>query len=930
MNAIGIVMVILMLPVGVLAQDLSATMPVDPSVTIGRLENGLQYYLRVNRKPEKRAEIRLVVNAGSVLEEDDQQGLAHVVEHMAFNGTRNFPKLALTNYLESVGMRFGPDLNAYTSFDETVYMLQIPSDTMEIITKAFDILEDWAHQVSFDPDEVEKERGVVVEEWRLGRGANARMRDKQFPVLFHNSQYARRLPIGKKEILEKFKRESLLRYYRTWYRPDLMALIVVGDIDTAMIVQQIQKHFGSVPRAREEHPRPLYPVPDHQEPLFTVATDPEATIATVAVYFKHDIRPDSTLGDYRRMVVEALYNGMLNERLDELTRKADPQFVFGSSQNSSFVRTKEFYTLFAAAKGNDVERALEALLTEAKRVRQFGFTPSELQRKKTSLLRAMEQAYKEREKTESGVFAAEYVRHFLTDEPIPGIAYEYTLYQQFLPGITLEEVNQLARTWITLQNRVVAVTAPEKPGSPVATPAELAAVFQHVEQATISPYVDAVTDEPLVSSPPRPGTIVSRKEIRGIGVTEWVLSNGIRIILKPTELKNDEILFTAFSPGGSSLVADSDYIAAATAASLVRESGVGPFDAVSLEKKLSGKIVRVGPYIGELEEGLSGSASPADIETLFQLMYLYMVEPRADSTAYLSYRSRMHTFIENRSARPESVFEDSVQVIMSQNHIRRRPWSDTLLNEMNLGSSYRIYRDRFGDAGDFTFVFVGNFTPDSLAPFIQTYLGGLPAAGRTDQWKDIGVEPPDGVAQHRIRKGLEPKSQVRIMFTGPFEYSYLNRYELRSMVSALRILLREALREEKGGTYGVSVRASTVQYPRQEYQIGISFGCAPDRIEELTKAALSVIDSLRMYGTTAENLKKVRETQRRERETQLQQNSFWLNALELYYSNHEDPEQITRYLDLVESLTLETIQRAAQKYFNMSNYVAIVLSPEQS
>jgi zinc protease len=930
MNAKCFMIVILMLPVAAFTQDLSTVMPVDPHVTIGTLENGLQYYIRKNLKPEKRAEIRLVVNAGSVLEDDDQQGLAHFVEHMAFNGTKNFPKLALTNYLESVGMRFGPDLNAYTSFDETVYMLQIPTDTMEIIDKAFDILEDWAHQVSFDTDEVEKERGVVIEEWRLGRGANARMRDKQFPVLFHDSRYAQRLPIGKKEILEKFARNSLIRYYREWYRPDLMAVVVVGDVDTVMIARQIRKHFGSIPRSQNERPRPMYPVPDHREPLFTIATDPEATITLVAVYYKHDIRSDSTLADYRRMVIEALYNGMLNERLDELTRSADPPFVFGSSQNSDFVRTKEFYSLFAAARGDDVGRALETLLTEAKRVREFGFAHSELERKKASLLRGMEQAYNEREKTESGVFAAEYIRHFLTDEPIPGIAYEYELYKRFLPGITLEEVNSLARTWITRENRVVAVSAPEKTGVHVPSSTELAGVFQDVEQANITPYVDAVTDEPLVAQPPRPGTIVSRNELPEIGVTEWMLSNGIHVILKPTVLKNDEVLFTAFSPGGSSLVPDSDYIAAATAASLVRESGVGPFDAVALEKKLSGKIVRVGPYIGEIEEGLSGSASPTDLETLFQLIYLYMTEPRADSTAFLSYLSRMQTLIENRSAQPEAVFEDSVQVIMSQHHFRRRPWSEALLREMDLRKSYRIYRERFGDAGDFTFVFVGNFTPDSLSPLIQTYLGGLPTSRRHELWRDVGVIPPEGLVQRRIQKGLEPKSQVRLLFTGPFEYSTVNRYELQSMINALRILLRENLREEKGGTYGVSVRASTVQYPRQEYQISISFGCAPERVEELTGATLSVIDSLQRFGTTTGNLTKVRETQRRERETQLQRNAFWLNALESYYSNHEDPAQINSYSALVDSLTREAIQQAAQKYFTMDHYVRIVLSPEQS
>ncbi len=913
---------------GASSQGLSQPMPVDTNITIGTLPNGLRYYIRKNGKPEKRAELRLVVNAGSILEDDDQQGLAHFTEHMAFNGTKNFEKQAIVNYLESVGMRFGADLNAYTSFDETVYMLQIPTDTLSIMNKGFDILEDWAHLVTFDPEELDKERGVVIEEWRYRRGANARLLDKQLPTILKDSRYAVRLPIGKVDILEHFTRDTILRFYNTWYRPDLMAVVAVGDFDKALVESLIKKHFSNVPNPPHEQVRRYFPVPDNTEPLFTIATDPEATLNLIEVYYKRDVERDSTIGDYRHVLVQRLYSGILNERLDELTRKPSPPFVFAGSQVGSFVRTKDVFTLYAGVKDNGIEDGLRSVLTEAARVRQHGFTPTELEREKASFLRGMESAYAERQKTESGRYAAEYIRNFLTGESLPGIAYEYELYKRFLPTITLEEVNNVGKELLTTENRVVAVSAPEKPGVSVPTRDQLAEIFDDVEQTRVAAYVDSVSNEPLVSTLPHPGTIVSTTHIDSLDVTEWVLSNGVRVILKPTTFKNDEIVMTAFSPGGSSLVPDAQYIPAITATSIIDESGAGTFDETTLEKKLAGKIVRVSPYINELEEGFTGSASPADLETLFQLIYLYVVHPRIDSSAFAAYTSRMETYIRNRSARPESIFEDSVQVIMSQHSVRRRPWSEQLLRELNLQKSYAIYKDRFADAGDFTFIFTGNFTPDSIAGYVKTYLGGLPSTGRKEQWKDLNIEPPTGIVKRSIYKGIEPKSQVRIMFTGPFSYDFQHRYDFQSMISVLRILLRESLREEKGGTYGVGVYGSTTHYPDESYRVTISFVCSPERVDELTATAMSVIDSLKTFGTTQENLTKVREIQRRERETQLQQNGFWLSSLDAYYTDHENPLQIVRYPALVDRLSLEAIQAAAKKYFSTGNVATIVLYPE--
>ncbi|HEX9006472.1 MAG TPA: pitrilysin family protein, partial [Bacteroidota bacterium] len=462
---------------------LRSLLPLDSSITAGRLANGLSYFIRVNHKPEKRAELRLVVNAGSVLEDDDQQGLAHLVEHMAFDGTRHFAKQELVNYLESVGVRFGPDLNAYTGFDETVYILQVPTDTPSIVNKGFDILEDWAHLITFDDGQIDREKNVVIEEWRLRRGADARIRDKQFPVIFRGSRYADRLPIGKVEVLRSFKHDALKRFYRDWYRPDLMAVVAVGDFDRNEIEGLIRKHFSGIPARGQERPRTLAPVPGNDSTLFTIATDPEETRTTVSVHYKMPVEPDSLAGDYRREVVEGLFSDMLNDRLSELARKPDPPFLYAYGSHGRFVRTKDVFTLSASVKDGGVQRGLETVVTEAARVRKFGFTATELERAKKDALRGMEEAYLERQKTESAGLTDELVRHFLEGEPAPGIAFEYGLYQRFLPGITLEEVNRIASGWITRDNRVVAVSGPQASARSLPGEAELAHIIDGVDRS---------------------------------------------------------------------------------------------------------------------------------------------------------------------------------------------------------------------------------------------------------------------------------------------------------------------------------------------------------------------------------------------------------------------------------------------------------------
>ena len=910
--------------------NLNALIPIDSAIIKGKFDNGLTYYIRENKKPENRAYLWLVVDAGAVLEDEDQLGLAHFVEHMAFNGTKNFAKQELIDYLESIGMQFGPEINAYTSFDETVYMLEVPTDSTEYIENAFQILEDWAHQISFDPEEIDKERGVIIEEWRQGRGAEMRMLDKQLPILFKDSRYAERLPIGKKEIIEGFDHSTLIRFYRDWYRPDLMAIIAVGDFDHDYIGDLIKKHFEGILPNVDSREKNLFPVPNHNETLFAIATDPEASRTTIEVMYKSDPLPQDKVADYRRMLVERLYSRILNFRLYELLNQAEPPYIISYSGKTSIVRTKDIYELAAAVKEDGVEKGLTALLTEANRIRQNGFMQSELDRTKNELLREIEQSYKERDKTGSNEFASEYQRNFLEKEPIPGISYELRLSQVHIPEISLDEVNNMANILMTEKNRVVLINAPEESGSVLPDEDRLMALFRNMDEQRVEAYVDEVSDKPLMTIIPLSSNIQKEKKYPQTGLIEWKLSNGIRVILKPTDFKNDEIQFQGFSTGGTSLISDADYYSVRSAADVISLSGVGEFDLNSLNKKLTGEVVSVFPYINELSEGVIGDASPEDIETMFQLIYLYITSPRKDSIAFKSYQTRMRGYIENRSADPENAFYDTLMVTMSQYHPRQKPLSTDILDQMDFNMTYNSYKDRFADAEDFTFIFVGNFTPDKIKPFITTYLGGLPSTKRKETWKDVGINYPDGVIKKEVVKGIESRAMVSMNFTGNAKWTRENNYIFQSLGSVLDIKLREVIREDKSGTYGVDVSSVLNRIPKQNYKVTISFGCDPGRTEELTNTIFQVIDSLKAFGPEEIYITKVKETQLRSYETNLKENTYWLRALQNYYFSGQDPELILKYPDLVTTLSSEKIRMAVSQYLNKNNFVQVLLLPEEN
>lgn len=907
---------------------LTQVLPVDPDLTTGQFDNGLKYMIRRNSLPAGRAELRLVVNVGSLVEDNDQLGLAHFVEHMAFNGTKNFPKLETVKFLESIGMRFGPSVNASTSFDETIYMLQVPTEKPEVLDRSMLILGDWAQHVSFDPAEIDKERGVIIEEWRLRRGAGARLQDQQFPTLLKGSRYAERLPIGTVENLQTFKHSSLTRFYKDWYRPDLMTVIAVGDFDVAAMRQLITRHFAAMPKAASPRALPTYTVPPQPGTLYAIATDAEAPMTQVSVYGKMALRDQVTVGAYRRQIVESLFAGMLNARYSELSQKPDAPFMGAGAARGLFVKSAEASMLNAMAKDGAAEKALTALYAEAERVVKFGFTQSEFDRQKIGLLRGLEQALAEKDKRPSGQLAAEYIRAATQGEPIPGLAYEAEITRAMVPTITLAEVNGLAAEWVPEGNRVVMVSAPKKEGVPVPTEAQLAAAITAAANMPLTAYVDTVTSTALMTTLPTPGTI-SGETTRAYGITEWKLSNGITVVLKPTDFKADEILFRAFSPGGHSLASDADIITAQMASSVVEMGGIGTLSSIELRKTMTGKVASASASIGELEEGLSGRASKKDLEAMFQLAYLRAVEPRADASLFGVMMSQVKSMMANQMASPEFAFGEAINKIMTQDHPRARTPAPERLSSISLEAAMRFYKDRFADMGDFTFVFVGSLDLPVMRPLVERYLASLPSTGRKETWKDTGVREPENVVEAEVKKGIEPKSQTRVIFSGPMVYNQEQRVAIRAMADILQTRLRETLREELGGTYSVSAGASYEDKPRAMYQLSVSFGSDPSRTAALGKRVFDEIEAFKANGPTDKQVNDVKAAMHRDFETNIKQNAYVLSQLAFKYQNGESPETLLAVPSYYDKLTVGSIKAAANTYLDTKRYVKVVLLPEK-
>ena len=904
--------------------------PLDPKIRFDTLSNGLQYYIRHNEEPKNRAELRLVVNAGSLQESDDQLGIAHFVEHMLFNGTERFEKSELVDFLERTGMRFGADVNAYTSFDETVYQLTVPTDSADIFEKSFDILEDWAASATMDPEEIDKERGVVVEEWRRStQNARGRIQQQTLPVLLYESRYEQRLPIGDTTIILNADYEAFTRYYKDWYRPDLMAVIAVGDFDVEEVEAKIVDHFGGLQNPEQEVERTEYDVPGHESTLFAIITDPEYPFTTIQTYYKRDAEDFETAEQYRNLIVGRFFTNMLNKRLGEIARQPEPPFVGASVSKGSLVRTSSYHSMGAQVQDEGVLAGLESLLIEAKRVRDHGFTATELDRQKRETLRAYLRAYNERETTSSGSHAREYVSHFLERIPAPGIEFEYNLVQEIMPSITLEEINALAAEFVAAKNRVIIVTMPEKEGLLPPAEVELSSIYEKVEGMNVDPWVDEINDQPLLTNVAPPGEIVDRSVIDTLGVTQITLENGVRVVMKPTDYKEDEVRFVASSPGGASLAADESFFTASNASMLVGRSGVGAFDVTELQKVLSGKVAGASPYISEFSEGFRGSASPEDLETMFQLVHLYVTESRVDSSALTTFQNQMRAYIPNRTSTPQGVFSDSLITFLYGDHPRAQFPTLEMVESLDIEEAHRFYKDRFADVSDFVFTFVGNFEVDALAELAQTYLGNLPAENRSETWEDRSPRLPEGNKTLVVRKGIADQAQVSMIFHGSMEYDRLSRHRLRSAVEVLSIKLREELREELGGVYSVNAQPSISELPEPSYQISVSFGCDPDRVNELITAVMDQVNTLKEEGATEDELGKIKEQQRRTRETQKETNGFWVSVLDFYNTRpNEDILDILTYEEMIESLSSEDIKNVSRASFNEESFIKAILLPE--
>ncbi|HYV97858.1 MAG TPA: insulinase family protein [Gemmatimonadaceae bacterium] len=918
--------------IAALAKNPGAQLPLDPRARVRTLPNGLRYYIRQNARPEKRAELRLVVNIGSIVEDDDQLGLAHMLEHMAFNGTRHFAKTQIVDFIERAGMKFGADLNAGTSFDETVYQLQLPTDTGGYIPRALDWFADIAGGgLTLDSAEMNKERPVVIEEWRLGKGAQERMQQKQFPVLFRNSRYAQRLPIGTKESLDKFTRAQLARLYLDWYRPDLMAVVVVGDIKPDSVEALIKAKFGAIPAAPTTvRSRDLAAVPGHTETLVAIASDAEAQESNVGVIWKQPVVKRTTVGEYAQDVAGGMFLSMLNDRFGEITRKPDAPFVDAGAGQGRLVRATESFSLSAVVEDGGIERGLAAILAEAERVRRFGFTETEFAREKTQIARSLDIQFAERDKTESGTFAARYVDHFLTGDPLLGIEIRAPLTRALLPQITLAQVNAFAQEWMVERNRVILASAPIKPGVKLPTDSALLAVLNNSRAATLTAYVDNSSDASIVANPPTPGKIVAERKLDAIGVTEWTLSNGARVLIKPTDFKADEILVTGVSIGGVGGVPPDRYYSARLGPLLLERGGAGTIDAIALQKMLAGKVAAVSADVDDRTESVGGQTSPRDLDLFFQLMWAKLETPRVDTAAVTAIKQQYVAFVKNRSNEPTAVYGDTIGETMAQYHPLAKPVTEEAIKAFDVNVSLDVFRDRFKDFSDFTFVVVGAVDMAALRPLVEKWVASLPGGGRKEVAHDPGIRPPTGTITKVVKKGVEPKATTTILITGKTPWTREGAMRAAAISAILDIRMRETLREDLGGTYGVGVGVGLDRWPEERFTTSVTFGASPARIDSLSNVALDVLRKFANDGPTSDELSKVRENLLRERETALKENEFWITMLQnqVLWGDDASDSYLT-FANRVKALDPGSIKALAKIVLNTANMAKFTLLPEK-
>ncbi|RCH55022.1 insulinase family protein [Mucilaginibacter hurinus] len=918
-------------PVNVAQQVKSnaALLPVDANVVIGKLSNGLTYYIRKNSMPQNRAELYLVNKAGSILETDAQQGLAHFVEHMAFNGTRDFPKNQLVNFLQSSGVKFGADLNAMTSFDETIYQLPLPTDSVNVFEKGFDILANWAGHVTFDQAELDKERGVVLEELRLrGKNAQERIQNQILPTILSNSRYADRLPKGKEDVIKNFNLATIKSFYDDWYRPNLQAVIAVGDFDPKRVEQLIKDKFSALKNPVNPKPRTEYAVTATPGTVVKFATDPEFPYTLAEIIVKHPGTKVKTTTDYLQSMRSSLFNQMLNARLNELMQKPSPPFLYSNASYGAFIGKQDAFSSVVVARPGGLEEAVTNLVAEVERAKKFGFTLTEFERAKQNALIQIGNAYKERDKTRSVNFVTEYQQHFLNGQGIPGIGFEYQFYLDNIDKITLEQMNALAAKFITDQNRTIIVEAPDNEKDKLPDEATLLGWISAAGK-NLTAYVDNVSTKPLLEKIPDAGTIVDEQRDDSLGVTTVTFANGLKVMLKPTDFKNDQILIAGYGFGGTSLASDVDFTSARLASDLVANGGIGEFNQIQLQKMMTGKNVRIEPYISDYTQGFSGSSSPQDLVTAMQLIHLYFTQPRKDNDIWQSNMSQVRSMLVNRHLDPQSVFQDTVTAVLNRYNFRAMVPTIGRLNTATADKAFDFYKSSFADAGSFTFTLVGNFDVTSIKPLLATYLGSLPAGNTKKAYVDRMMYPPAGQVTKTVNKGIGDKSSVQLVFSGDYVYNAQNNIQLDALEEVLNIKLIERLREQESGVYAPQVRARYQKIPVGRYSITISFGCAPENVDKLVAATMDEINKIKLNGAQLTDIKKFQAEDLRAQQVQLRENYFWVGYIASGAQNQDDPHRILHYPKTLQTVNVASTKDAANKYLSGKNLVKLIHMPEK-
>lgn len=915
--------------------QMTGPLPIDPDVRYGKLENGLTYYIRHNAYPEKRADFYIAQKVGSMQEEDDQMGLAHFLEHMAFNGTKHFPgRKTMLDYLEKNGAKFGLNINAYTAFDETVYNLsQIPVARQGIIDSCLLILHDWSSFITLDNAEIDKERAIIKEEWRTRGDANWRFWEKTLPTLFAGSKYANRLPIGTMDIVENFEYQTLKDYYHKWYRPDLQAIIVVGDIDADAVLAKVKEMFSDIPAPVNPAEREYFTVPDNNEPIVSIVTDPEATATRVTLYIKHDVIPDQVKNSQAGLVasfIKGMASSMLSARLSEIAQKGDAPFAVAYASDGNFLvsKTKDAWTTMAISKEGKIDATLASLVRENERVRQFGFTESEVERAKAEILKSYENAYNNRNKQQNNVYIDEYVTAFIDNQPIPGIEYEYNFVKQILPFLNAQAVNTFAKGVITDTNIAISVFGPEKENIKYPTSEELLNIFKTVSAEKITAYEEKLSDEPLVANLPKAGKVIKSENDPKLDATVWTLSNGIKVILKKTNFKDDQIIMSSIAYGGTSLVDDSDILNAGFAGYVPFFGGIGNFSSTDLKKVLAGKTANVNANITANNQGINGSSSIKDAETLLQLTYLYFTAPRKDQEAFSSIMEMIKDQLKNASADPESIFGDSTTIAKYGNNPRTRNLKADDVDNLNYDRIIEIYKEVFANPGSFVFTFVGTVNEEALKPLVEQYLASLPSGNKNAKYEKRNYDYRKGVYLNTFEQVMKtPKTSVFNMYSGTLERNQKNLLTMNMLKQILDIVYVQTVREDEGGTYGVGVGASINRIPAGQTSLVMQYDTDPEKVKNINPIIERELKNIADNGPSEVDFNKVKEYMIKKYQEDVKTNGYWSNVLTTYYFYNEDGHN--NYLSTLNSLTRNDVKILSKQLLSEGNKIEVIMNPQK-